>query len=177
MEKWKIGGLKQSFELCQFELRGSDPSERIISDLTRLLSSEKINVALLTYSSKRNSYRRITFCINQDQFANTLKILNKVLPLPEDWRLSSREHVGIMSIFPYRSSFIKMLRIIMVSWAKNSLPIYGIATSLSAISFVTDYDVMDKAVQITRDSFRLPDNNAPIKSEICYCQSDNIKKV
>ena len=90
------------------------------------------------------------------------------------WGINCREHVGIISIFPHHSA-IKILGVIMVSWAERSIPIYGISTSLSAISFVTDYHVIDKAVEVVQDLFQLPDNYAPLKPEIHYYQSTMVK--
>lgn len=52
MEKLKIGGLKQSFGLCWYDLRGID------------------------------SYRHLTFCLGQDKFLDTSEILRKEGCLP-----------------------------------------------------------------------------------------------
>jgi len=174
MEKLKIGGLKQSLELCQFDLKGPDSSERIISGVSRLLASRRININFLTYNPNRNSYHRLTFCVNQEKSLNTLKILKEEGSLPIDWQVNCREHVGIISVFPHHSA-IRMLGNIMVSWAKQSISIHGISTSLSAISFVIDYQLMNKAVEVVQDMFQLPDNHAPIRPGILYCQSTKAK--
>ena len=91
------------------------------------------------------------------------------------WEMSCRGHVGIISIFPHHSA-LKILGIIMVSWGRQSIPIHGIATSLSAISFTTDYHVIDKAVEVLQALFQLPDDHAPLKPEILYYQSSTVKK-
>jgi aspartokinase len=174
MEKLKIGGLKQSLELSQFDMRGPDSSEKIVLGISKLLASKEINIEFLTYNSNRNSYHQLTFCINQDKFSNTSKILTQECPLPMGWEVNCREHVGIISIFPHHSG-IEILAIVMLSWAEQSIPIRGISTSLSAISFVTDYHVIDKAVKVVQDLFQLPDNHAPIKPEILYYQSTVVK--
>jgi aspartokinase len=174
MEKLKIGGLKQSLELCQFDLRGPDSSERIVLGVSKLLASQKINMEFLTYYQNRNSYHQLTFCINQEKFLYTSEIFKKEGSLPMRWGINCREHVGIISIFPHHSA-IRILGVIMVSWAERSIPIYGISTSLSAISFVTDYHVIDKAVEVVQDLFQLPDNHAPLKPEIHYYQSNMVK--
>jgi len=176
MEMMKIGGLKQSLEFCQFDLKGPDSSEKIISGVSKLLASKKINMEFLTYYPNRNSYHQLTFCLNQDKFYDASELLKKERSLPMGWQINCREHVGIITVFPHRSA-IKIMRVIMVSWAEQSIPIYGIATSLSAISFVTDYHAIDKAAGIVQDSFQLPDDHAPIKPEILYYQSDKVKKV
>jgi len=175
MEKLKIGGLKQSLELCQFDLRGPDSSEKTVLGISKLLASQKINVNFLTYYPNTNSYHHLTFCISQDRFSDTSEILKKEGSLPMGWEVNCREHVGIISIFPHHSG-MKILSIIMVSWAEQSIPILGISTSLSAISFVTDYHIIDKAIKVVQDLFQLPDDHAPIKPEILYYQSTVVKR-
>jgi len=69
-----------------------------------------------------------------------------------------------------------ILGLIISSWAAQSIPIYGIATSLSAISFVTDYQLIDKAAKVIQDLFQMPEDHAPIKPEIRYLQSDIVEK-
>jgi len=175
MEKLKIGGLKQSIELCQFDLRGPDSSEKTASGISKLLASQEINISFLTYYQNRNSYHHLTFCVSQDKFYDTSKILKKEGSLPTGWEINSRGNVGIISVFPHHSA-LKILGVIMVSWGKQSIPIHGIATSLSAISFSTDYHVIDKALEVLQGVFQLPDNHAPLKPEIRYYQSSTVKK-
>ena len=175
MEKLKVGGLKQSLELCQFDLRAPDSSEEIASRVSKLLIYQKINMEFITYYPNRNSYHKLTFCISQDKFSTTSEILKKEGSLPMGWEISSRGHVGIITIFPHQSA-VKILGVIMVSWAAQSIPIYGIATSLSAISFVTDYHLIEKTIENIQDLFQLPKNHAPIKPEIHYYQSTEVKK-
>ncbi len=91
-----------------------------------------------------------------------------------DLEINSREQVGIITVFPHQSA-VMILGVIMASWAGQSIPIYGIATSLSAISFVTDYHKMDRAIKISQALFQMPEDHAPIKPEIRYQQSDIVK--
>ena len=174
MEKLKIGGLKQSLELCQFDLRGVHSSEEITANVSKLLLSQKISMEFLTHSTHRNKHHQLTFCISQDKFSAISEILKKKRFLPIGWEINSRGQVGIITIFPHQSA-IKILGVIMVSWAAQSIPIYGIATSLSAISFVTDYQLIDKAIDVIQDLFQLPEDHAPLKPEIRYRQSDIVK--
>ena len=174
MEKLKIGGLKQSLELCQFDLRGVHSSEEIAPRVSKLLLSQKINMEFITHSIHRNNYHQLTFCISQDKFSPALEILKKEDSLPIGWEIHDRGHVGIITIFPHQSA-LKILGVIMISWTSQSIPIYGIATSLSAISFITDYQLIDKALGVVQDLFQLPEDHAPLKPVIRYIQSDTVK--
>ncbi len=175
MEKLKIGGLKQSLELCQFNLRVLHPSEEIASRVSKLLLSQKINIEFLTFYPHRNNYHQLTFCISQDRYSTTSEILNKEGSLPIELEIKSREQVGVITVFPYNSA-IMILGVIMALWAGQSIPIYGVATSLSTISFVTDYPIIDKAIRALQELFQMPEDHAPIKPEIRYQQSDIVRR-
>jgi aspartokinase len=175
MEKVKLGGMKQSLELCQFDLRGPESPDRIVPRVSKLLASQKINIAFLTFNQLNNGFHQLTICPHQHDFTRTSGILNTKGTLPSSWAIQSREHVGILTVYPHRSP-IKILGWVMVSWAVQSIPIYGIATSLSAISFITDYHTIDKGIEVIQRSFQLPDDHAPIKPELIYYQSDEVKK-
>lgn len=175
MEKVKLGGMKQSLELCQFDLIGSELPERIVPGISRLLASQKINIALITYNQLSNESHQLTICPHQYDSSRTSGILTATGTLPVGWAMHTREHVGIITVYPHRSP-IKILGGVMMSWASESIPIYGIATSLSAISFITDYGMIDKGIAVLRKTFQLPEDHAPIKPELVYYQSEDVKK-
>lgn len=175
MERLKIGGLKLSVILCQFELKGPDPPQKIVSTVSKALAAEKINIEFLTYHSRKGGDYQISICVNQDKFYSTSNIFRKKGYLPVSWEVRSREKIGMVTIFPYHSA-LAILGVIMATWGENSIPVYGVATSLSAISFLTDFQAIDKAVEIIQGSFQLPDNHAPLKPELHYYQSTVSKK-
>jgi len=175
MEKVKLGGMKQSLELCQFDLRGQDSPERIVPRVSKLLASQKINIAFLTYNKLNNESHQLTILLNQCDFTRSSELLNTKGTLPRGWAMQSRKHVGILTVYPHRNP-LKILGCVMVLWAAQSIPIYGIATSLSAISFITDYQAIDKGIEVIQNSFQLPDDHAPIKPELIYYQSDEVKR-
>jgi aspartokinase len=175
MEKVKLGGMKQSLELCQFDLRGPDSPERIVPRVCKLLASQKINIAFLTYNKRDNESYQLTICLNQCDFTRSSGILNTEGTLPRGWTMRSREHVGILTVYPHHGP-IKIIGRVIVLWATQSIPIYGIATSLSAISFITDYHAIDKGSEVILNSFQLPDEHAPIRPELIYYQSDEVKR-
>ena len=175
MEKLKIGGLKQSLELCQFNLRGPDSSEKIASEISKLLASQQINIEFLTYYPNKAAHHRLTLCISQDLYSRVLEILKKGDFLYKEWEINSRGHVGIVTLFPHHSP-LTILGVLLASWKARAIPIYGIATSLSAISFVTDFHTLDKAADSAQEFLQLPEGHAPLKPELRYYQSTIRKK-
>jgi aspartokinase len=174
MEKLKIGGLKQSLELCQFDIKGRNSSEKIVSRVTKFLASHKINIDFLTCNPNSTRYHQFTFCVSQDKVFDTSKLLKAKDALPTGWEVDCREHVGILTVFPHQSA-LKIVGAIMIAWATHSIPMYGLSTSLSAVSFVTDYRLIEKSVEVIQDSFLLPENRSPLKPELRYYQSDTVK--
>jgi aspartokinase len=175
MEKVALGGMKQSLELCQFDLSGPGFLERTVARVSRLLASQRINIAFITYHGLSKGFHRLTICPYQEDSSRTTRILHTAGALPASWAMQSREHVGIITIYPHRSP-IKIVGFVMMAWASESIPIYGIATSLSAISFITDYGLIEKGIALLRNTFRLPDEHAPIQPELIYYQSEDAKK-
>ena len=175
MDRLKIGGLKLSVALCQFELRGPGPPQKTASTLSKALAAEKINIEFLTYNLSKDGAYHISICVNQDKYYSTSKIVQEKGYLPVNWEVISREKIGMVTIFPYHSA-LAVLGVIMATWGENSIPVYGVATSLSAISFLTDFQAIDKAVEVIQSSFQLPDNHAPLKPELHYYQSTVSKK-
>ncbi len=175
MERLKIGGLKLSFALCQFELRAPDPPQKILSTISSALSTEKINIEFLTHSSNKDGTCCLSLCVGEDNFASTAAIIHGRDRLPLHCDVKAREQVGMLTIFPYRSP-LAILGVILAEWKGNSMPVYGVATSLSAISVLTDFSAMDKAVEIIQSSFQLPSNHAPLRPELHYYQGTATNK-
>ena len=174
MERLKIGGLKLSFALCHFEIRGPDPPQKILSTISKALSAERINIEFMTYNSSDGG-ACVSLCVNEELFSVTAKIFQQNDWLPLNCEVHSRQGVGMVTIFPYRSA-LSILGIILTKWRENSMPIYGVATSLSALSVLTDFLAMDRAVEVIQNSFQLPDNHAPLKPELHYYQGTASKK-
>jgi aspartokinase len=175
MEKLKIGGLKLSSALCQFELAGWDPPQKILSAASGLLSAQKINIEFLTHNTDKSNRCQISLCVGEENFSAAATLFQKDDWLPLNWTVISTENVGMVTIFPYQSA-LAVLGIVLGAWKENSVPVYGVATSLSAISILTDFSAIDKAVEVIQASFQLPDNHAPLKPELHYYQSSVNKK-
>jgi aspartokinase len=170
MEKVKIGGVKLNGALCQFDLKGSNPPEKILAAVSNALSVEKINIEFLTYHSSKGDAYHLSLCVNEESSSLTSSIFQRNAWLPLGCEVVSRGDVGMVTLFPCQSAF-SLAGIILTTWMRNSLPIYGVVTSLSAISVLTDFRAMDKVVELIEGSFQLPDNHAPFKPEIRYTQS------
>ena len=78
--------------------------------------------------------------------------------------------VGLLSVFPHQSS-LRILGLSLYALGKASLPVYGLASSLSALTFVTDYCSLDGAVAALVSYLEMPPNQGPVRAEFRVTQS------
>jgi hypothetical protein len=77
--------------------------------------------------------------------------------------------VGALSIFPHHSN-LKLLGLSFYLLGKQHLPLYGMASSISSLTFITDYSQLDNAVSVLLEYMDLPPNHAPFRPEIHVIQ-------
>jgi len=171
MQKLRIGGIKESLAQCKFDLEGPDLSQQSISKISQLLAFHKINIELLVYKQCRNGNNKLSICIDQEKSADVTKLLNNEIPLFRGCDTTIRKDIGIITIFPHRS-VLMLLGSTIASLEEQSIPFYGIATSLSAISFIIDYRLVGKAINILQAALQLPENHAPMKPQVQFIPAD-----
>ncbi|MBW1968056.1 MAG: hypothetical protein JRF45_02080 [Deltaproteobacteria bacterium] len=77
--------------------------------------------------------------------------------------------VGTLSIFPHHSN-LKLMGLAFYLLGRAHLPMYGMASSISSLTFITDYSQLDKAVSIFLEYMDLPPNHSPFRPEIHVIQ-------
>jgi aspartokinase len=149
MRSIRIDGLKRSRELVQ--LRFSDalesgvPGIRIFKDLTEM----RINIHYLSrITFEKKSYT--SFCIAPEAEEQVRSIVEADLCLKN--QVTYVPSVGLLSLFPHQFNLSvvgKSLRAL----RKSSISVFGMATSISSITFITEYGQLDKAEGILRELF------------------------
>jgi len=107
-------------------------------------------------------------CVSAEDKIQVKHLIDSEADLRENTELGSA--VGLISLFPHQSN-LKLLGLSLYAFGKARLPIYGLASSLSALTFVTDYAHLDKAAALLEEYFELPSNQRPFKPNICVRQS------
>jgi hypothetical protein len=77
--------------------------------------------------------------------------------------------VGALSIFPHQSN-LKLLGLSFYLFGEANLPLYGMSSSISTLTFLTDYTKLDSAVAKLLEYVVLPANHAPFRPEIHVIQ-------
>ena len=77
--------------------------------------------------------------------------------------------VGALTLFPHYSN-LKLLGLFFYLLGEAHLPLYGMASSISSLTFITDYPQLDNAVSTLLEYVDLPPNHAPFRPEIHVIQ-------
>jgi hypothetical protein len=72
--------------------------------------------------------------------------------------------VGLISLFPHQFN-LKILGLSLFALGVAGLPFYGMASSLSALTLITDYGRLDNAVAALQEHLAAPGENAPLEPD------------
>ena len=171
IKKARIGGIKISAELVRVDCAVTDTSH-FLPELCELLTEHQINMHFLTVNNDRdNSF--ISFCLAPE---DVHRLTQAIVDRPElDNSVVYHPRAGLLSIFPAQAD-LNVLGLCLESFDRTGLKLYGISSSLSALTFVIDYDRLDEAITTLRQVFELPAYHTPFKPEIRIKQSPVVKE-
>jgi aspartokinase len=161
-KKVTIGGIKVSQEMILVNLAGVENTEDMGGRLCTVLAHNQINMPFLS-ATQMNGRQRISCCISEAD-GERVKELIRLGPKPIH-PVEFLPGVGLLSVFPHKFS-LKTLGILLYLFGKNHIPLYGLASSISALTFVTQYTHLNKAVAAILKHLELPPAHAPFRSEI-----------
>jgi hypothetical protein len=171
-QRIKIEGIKLSNELIAITFRNLSDSENLISHVCQLLARNQINMPFLSVIriGKNNEFLCCFSAEEQDRVKDLIY---------SDSRMSSTAEfingVGLLSLFPHQSS-MKILGLSLYVIGQARLPIYGLASSLSVLTFVMDYSRLNKAVVSLREYLDIPSDQVSLQPEIQVRQIGLYKK-
>ncbi|MDH3837238.1 MAG: hypothetical protein OET07_16830 [Desulfobacteraceae bacterium] len=165
-KKIRINGIKFSTELVQINLlNGSFPQDSRPL-FFQLLAQDHINIPFILISGMGEKNIG-SCCVAAEDFHRTKKVVAGETKLKE--KLEFIQGVGALSIFPHHSN-LKLLGVSFYLLSKAHLPLYGMASSISSLTFITDYSLLDEAVTTLLEYMVLPPNHAPFRPEIHVIQ-------
>ncbi len=168
----KIEGIKLSEELVLVNFRNLSTSSDCLSRFCQTLVYKQVNLVFLSKTDNdKNS--QISLCT-----AITDQVRVREVVAAEPGMASCAEFVspvGLVSIFHHQFS-LKMLGLVMSIFGRVPLPLYGSASSLSSLIFITDYDQMNRAVEAIREHLDVPSDQIYLRPETRVVQSQEIKK-
>jgi len=156
-EKIKIGGIKLSSELVQLTLVNKDRSSLPASTFFQILSEHQINMPFVT-ASLAEGRPCASCCISPEDLRRANELVQSDNTLKG--QVNIVHAVGLASLFPHQYR-LKILGSALIALGKAQLPLYGLASSISTITFVTDYARLNEAVISLSEYMDLPLNHAP----------------
>ncbi len=165
-ERIKVGGIKLSPELVQFTC--SYPPDRRVrfNSFLSHLADRQINIFFLSHDADSGT-TTTTLCVEKEQHLVVEKHIQHLVAHKGD--LTCKDSVGTLTVFPHRRS-LSFLSEILNAFYSNGLALYGLCTSISALSVITDFSELDKAAIHLQRIVELPENHAPFRQEFCIKQ-------
>ncbi|MBW1920720.1 MAG: hypothetical protein JRI81_10925 [Deltaproteobacteria bacterium] len=150
--KIPLAGIKLSNELFLIRLSSSSSSVDTRSALCQILAENRINIQFLTGSAP-GELSAVTGCVAAKYRARVKELLLAGVGFEAKPEFVSS--VGLLSLFPHRAS-LKILGLSLLALGKSGVPIYAMASSLSVLSFITDYARLLEATKALKEYFDLP---------------------
>lgn len=172
MERIKIEGIKLSNELAAVNFRNLPNVRDHQSRFCHILAGNQVNLIFLSTTCIGENNQLLCCVAVEDQ--RRVKDLIDSEPGMNSY-VEYIHDVGLLSVFPHQFS-LKTLGLVLKVFGKTHLPLYGLASSLSALTFITDYVHLSKAVTALQECLDVPPDQISLKPEIRVRQSRNMKK-
>ncbi len=154
-----LGGMKFSEELALAALSADTPPRGAEVDVLRALAEHQITMFYLSLS--RSAGRtRVCLCVAPDR----IQAVEQLAAAKGLWTFRSVRSVGLLTFFPHERRIEALMQALKV-FAGSRLPVFGVASTLSALTFVTAFEALDRASERLGQVFKLPENHAPFKPE------------
>ncbi len=172
MNKMKIEGIKLSEELVAVNFRDLATSSGCLSRFCKTLTDNRIN---LVYLSETGTGERtqISLCAAINDQVGVKEAIEAEPDMAS--RAEFISSVGLISIFHHQFS-LKILGLVLGIFGRIPLPLYGSASSLSSLIFITDYARLDQAVEAIREYLEVPSDQIYLRAETRVIQSHEIKE-
>ncbi|MFH0994585.1 MAG: hypothetical protein V1844_03695 [Pseudomonadota bacterium] len=156
LSKLPIGGLKLSSELVQIRLLPN--SGFSVQEMFRRLADQRINLTMVSLDVTDGELTGVCCIFAEDRALAEAALQSHAAAI------DMLSPVGALTIFPHQARLL-LIENILSSMGQDGLPIYGMASSHSALTLTTDYRRLDDAVSAVCRVVSLPENHAPFRPE------------
>ncbi len=160
-QRINIGGIKLSNELVQFIYTRPSTEGSDLPHALKAIAAKQINISFFTLSQGPDKVTA-SFCVDADDHLIVQELVARTIQDPK--RITCLPSIGTLTVFPHRNSFTLLGRVIQ-SFSDNQLPVYGLCTSISALSVITAFQSLDPAIKALETIIQLPENHAPFRQE------------
>jgi hypothetical protein len=162
MEKILIAGVKLSGELLQINISGFSKALDAELELARLFSANRMNMPFLSGVSMQGR-SQATGCVTVEEEGRAKALIQGHSKLRHG--AAFFPSVGFITLFPHQSS-LKILGLSLLALDAAHLPLYGMASSLSALTLITDHARLDGALSALQEHLAVPRENDPFDTDL-----------
>ena len=159
--KMRIGGIKLSRELVQYNLHQSAPINPALTSFIRQVAEGEINLTFLSLNCSQSGFD-CSLCVAAEDRTRIEELTASAASI--ELSIAVIAPVGTLTIFPHHHS-LSLLGRVMGILGGAGIPMHALCTSLSSLAINTDYPVMDQAVKELLKVLDLPLNHAPFYQE------------
>jgi aspartokinase len=154
--------MRFSRELVQIHIAGLQADKDVLTALLHALAERKINLFSLSFDGSLGMHANL--CMAKGDFTRAQKVIDDLLQ-PLKAEVFFYDSVGNLALFPHQSRF-RFAALALSILGENKLPVYGMSSSISALSYNTDYHLLDQAADLLQTVFQLPENHTPFRQHL-----------
>ena len=143
------------------ELTAEAPPWGVEVDVMQALAGRDVALFYLTMSYSE-LHSRVCFCVLPDQTALVAHFARTIGRGALACRTITA--VGLLTVFPH-NGYVDALTRSLDIFAKSELPVYGVASTLSTLTFVLAFSQLEQATEQLREVFQLSGNHSPCRPE------------
>jgi len=158
----QINGIKLSNELAQINLFNTSNPYILRSLFFQLFTENQINIPIVMVTGMGEKISN-SCCVDINDINRVKNLLYTDIRIKENVELILS--VGALTLFPHHSN-LKLLGLSFDIFGQEKIKLYGITSSISSLTFITDYSKLDRAVTAIRKHFDVSSRNFPLRPEI-----------
>jgi len=148
-----ISGILQRADLKAFSL-ASLVETRNVGTVLQRLAEHRINIEFVNQTPHKNGSIDVILCVDKKDVQSTHALLEEIRTTLCAGEISPLGGVGILSLFPHREHAV-IAGMIMQTLSDGHIPLFAMASSLSAISCVIQEEQILAALSLLSRKFGL----------------------
>lgn len=158
----RANGIKLSLEMTLITIRASSGASDLNARFLKLMGENRINLPFLC-NAARDAITAGTYCMLSEDIPRAERIIagDKTLALNLEYLPS----VGSISVFPHNFS-LAFIGGVLRLMGRFGAPLYSLATSISALTMITDFPKLGPTADYLARHVSLPQSHSPFRPEI-----------
>lgn len=153
MEKRLISGILQRVNLNAIMI-SSIAEKGTVGQIFQRLAQNRINIEFTNQIPHKNGNNSIILCVDSKDIHSALALLEEIKPTIKAQDIFPLAKVGILSTFPHREHAL-ITSIIIQALSAANIPLFAMASSISAISCVIKEEKVPDALSLLSRKFGL----------------------